>query len=465
MLESYKIGETLGKGSYGEVKLAERDGVKYAIKKFNADFYQGVETPVEIAVTLQASHPNIIQGKEYFTQEVTISEKEGEEKIVEHEQYLVMELADTNLYEYIKFKKPGERDRVRLFYELTSALAYLQDNGFYHCDIKPVNILIKDNHVKLGDLGVAGYKSLRGSVCNTYFSPQDYSKNNFLFTAEEVEIPQEYQDIFERPVNFQASDIWALGITFIFILTGKVLFYEEDTLPALFSYLEDPRDYLRTQVEIPPVWMDLIEHMLQPRQEDRPHLAKEILQYPEFVQRSLSTPIPGSAPIFYNLDITVTPDPKLKILLNWLEEVVQEYEGNSTGLSATAGCLYYVFDDLTDKGRNVKILQCLGCACLLLMGKIYDVNFVTPEDLVYMSANIFTTEQLYEQERRVMDKLQGRLYFNNLATLAFSKAAWEKSREIMFDPALYASTNLVDYMKKLELTESIEERNNRQRFY
>lgn len=463
MLESYKLGETLGKGFYGEVRLAEKDGVKYAIKKFNTSFYQGVETPIEVALVLQASHPNIIQGKEYFTQEVNGNNQGGEKKIIRYEQYLVMELADTNLYDYIKRENLGERDRVRLFYELASALAYLQDNGFYHCDIKPVNILIKDGHVKLGDLGIAGYKSFRGRVCNTYFSPQDYSRNGSLFTEEEI--PGEYQYIFEQPVNFQASDIWALGITFIYILTGKILFYQEDTLPALFAYLEDPKDYLRTQVEIPPVWMGLIEHMLQPGQEDRPHLAREILQYTEFVQRSLSTPIPGLAPIFYNLDITVTPDPKLKILLDWLEEVVQEYEGNSTGLSATAGCLYYVFDDLTDRGQNVKILQCLGCACLLLMNKIYDTNFITADGLVYMSADIFTKEQLYEQERRVMDKLQGRLYFNNLATLAFSEAAYEKSREIMFDPALYASTNLVDYMKKLELTETIKERNNRRRLY
>lgn len=448
MLDSYKLGKILGKGLYGKVMLVEKDGTKYALKEFRNEFEQGVDSPNEVAVALQAKHPHIIQAKEYF--------------IEQDVQYLVLELADDNLYNYIKRGGIEERDRVRLFYELVSALVYLQENNFYHCDIKPVNVLIKDDHVKLGDLGLTNYKSYRSSVCNTFSSPQDFYKNHQLHLDEE-DLPAEFRDVFAQRVNFQASDIWALGVTFAFILTGKTLFYEENTFFALLQYLEDPRDYLRTKLEVPPVWMDLLERMLQPSQEDRPHLAREILQYPEFVQRSFSTPVPGSGHIFYQLDISVTPDRKLRILSDWLEEVVTEYEGNSFSLSAALACLYFVFDDLTDKGQNVKILQCLGCACLYLMGKIYDVDYISASDLVFMSANIFTEKQLYEQEKRVLDKLQGRLYFDTLATLAFSKAAYEKSREILFDASLYSSTNLLDYMKKLELTESIQERNNRQR--
>nr|WIL04979.1 cyclin-domain fused to serine-threonine kinase [Cedratvirus duvanny] len=450
MWGAYKVGKVIGRGLYGEVRLAEKDGQRFAIKKFRAEIYQGIETPSEAAIALQASHPNIIQAKEYFS-------LPGEDAL-EPEQYLVMELADTNLYSYIKENDPSKEDRVRLFYELVSAVAYLQENGFYHCDIKPVNILLKDGHVKLGDLGIAGYKSLRGSVCNTFSSPQDHIKNLFI---EESDVPGPYREIFTEKVNFQASDMWALGITLVFILTGKVLFYEEFPLPALYEYLSNPKEYLMEYVPLP--WLDLVKHMLQPRQKDRPQLAIEVLQYPKFVKRAFSTPIPGYAPIFYNLDIQVTPDPKIKVLLEWLQEVVEEYEGNAFTFAATAGCLYYVYDDLTDKGQNRRILQCVGCACLLLMGKIYDANYIIPSDLVYMSADIFTEEQLYEQERKVMDKLSGRLYFNNLATLAFSKDAYQKSQEILFDSSLYSSTNLEEYMKELELTETIPERNNRQR--
>ncbi|SHO33577.1 CAMK family protein kinase [Cedratvirus A11] len=449
-LSGYTITKTLGKGLYGEVKLATGpDGQEYAIKKFRGVFSEGIETPSEVALTLQASHPNIIRAKEYFF-------KDGV-------QYLVMELAQSNLEEYVQENDLTQEDRVRLLYELVSALVYLQENGFYHCDIKPINILIKDNHVKLGDLGISAYKSVRSSVCNSFFSPQDYYKNNLLAFEDGGEIPGTFIDVFQETVNYQTSDMWALGVTLAFILTDKLLFYTEDALLAMYEYLDNPREYLQTNLPgLSTSWLDLLENMLQPKQEDRIHLAREVLQYPEFVKRSFSKPIPGLAPIFYNLDIAVTPDRRIRVLVDWLEEVRDEYKLNSFTLASTVACLYYVFDDLTDKGRNVKILQCLGCACLLLMANVYDAHPPLPEDLVYISADIFTEELLLDMERKVMDKLSGRLYFNTLATLAFSRDAYEKSKEVLFDASLYSNTNLAEYMKELELTETIQERNTRQ---
>jgi serine/threonine protein kinase len=451
MWGSYKVGKTLGRGFYGEVRVGSQDGdenQRYAIKKFRIDSGEGIETPSELALTLQSSHPNIIHAKEYFF--------EGQD------QYLVMELASSNLFDFVEDNDLELEDKVGLIYELVSAVAYLQENGFYHCDIKPLNILIKDGQVKLGDLGISGYKSVRGSVCNSFFSPQDYYKNNSLAFLDEQEIPGTFLDIFQERVDFQASDMWALGITLVFILTGETLFYDEDALSSMYEYINEPREYLQRNLpSLSPSWLSLLENMLKPRQEERIHLAREVLQYPEFVKRSLSTPIPGSAPIFYNLDITVTQDPKVRVLTEWLEEVRTEYNLNSFTLAATIACLYYVYDDLTDKGKNRAIIQSVGCACLYLMSKIYDAQPPYPEDLTYISAEVFTREQLLEQEKRVMDKLQGRLYFNTLATLAFSKAAFEKSREVLFDANLYSATNIQEYMTKLELTESIQERNTR----
>ncbi|SOB73950.1 putative serine/threonine protein kinase [Cedratvirus lausannensis] len=401
MWGSYSINKCLGKGLYGEVREARgADGKRYAIKKFLLDFDCGVEAPQELALVLQCSHPYIIQGKEYF--------------FYRDEQYLVMELAETNLLKYVKENKLTEGEMCRLFYELVSALAYLQENGFYHCDIKPENVLIKDGHAKLADFGVSGYKSIQPECCNSFASPQNYFVNHRLYRRE---MPEKHVKIFTQKVDYQASDIWALGVTFVYILTGKVLFYDaSNPLQELYKYVDAPASYLSSNcTNLSEPGIHLLEKMLHPDQEQRIKLAKDILQFlPNYQGKEL---VLGSAPIFYNLDIKVTSDKKLSILVDWLKESSKELGLSCLDLTASIDCLYYVYDDLTDKGQNNKIIQCVGCACVLLMSKTYNSVGIAPSELVYYSDGAFTKTQLYEQERKILHKLQGRVFFNTPALL------------------------------------------------
>lgn len=427
MWGSYTLGKLLGQGAYAEVRVGKKDGQSYAIKKFTKVSHYGIESPQEIALTLQCRHPHIIRGESYF--------------LWQGEQYLVTELADANLLTYIKQNKPKEKELLRLFQQLTSALAYLQENGFYHCDIKPENVLIKDGQVKLADFGLSGYKSIRPDSCNSFTSPQDYYLNHRLDIRR---LEERHVNIFTQRVDYQSSDIWALGMMFVYMLTGKVLFYEkENTLQEYNKFLDNPHAYLR-DYGLQERWFVITDRILHPDQSKRTRQAQEVLDL-------LSLPcIPGSAPIFYNLDISIMKDRKISIVTDWLREVFAELDLNYHDVTAIIACFYHVYDDLTNKGEDRKMIQCLACACFLLMNKTYSSSIVNPEDILYYADSAFTEEQLYEQEKRVMAKLQGRVFFHTLATLAPSRAISKKVQNtILYDSALYSTTNLPEYMNNL----------------
>ena len=378
MANSYTVLGPLGRGNYGEVVLAEKAGMRYAIKKFNPRFYDGVETPQEVSLLLQASHPHIIKAKESF--------------FLNDRQYLVMELAQVNLEDYIKFNKPKE-DRVLPFLsQLTSALVYLQDNGFSHCDIKPNNVLLQVTQgvakVKLADMGLSCYKSAQPDCCQTYSSPQNYYTNNDLHGV----IHEKYTKIFKQRVDYQASDIWALGVTFVYMLTGKILFYADQNsiLGEMYKFIDDPNLYL---IDIVPTkWLNLIGGMLNPDQNKRIKLAREVAKFLPPLELDVEP-----TPIFYQL-----PSGKEEEFMRELGVKMGVY---SLVHRAALACYQEVFSE----GDNQK---CLFCACIFLLTKAYESRHLFVDDLIYFTDKTFTEKQLYQMEERVFNKLQGKVFFS-----------------------------------------------------
>jgi serine/threonine protein kinase len=94
----------------------------------------------------------------------------------------------------------------------------LHSKGFVHRDIKPENILI-DSHgvVKLSDLGLAGEIShglLLRTICGTpeFFAPE-------IILMAKPELGSRKSEGYEFAV-----DVWALGVTLYFMLSGKYPF-------------------------------------------------------------------------------------------------------------------------------------------------------------------------------------------------------------------------------------------------
>lgn len=94
--------------------------------------------------------------------------------------------------------------------KVLDALQYLHSRGVVHRDIKPSNIMIENGSVvKLMDLGIA---RLNGG--------NKYSSYGFIGTPQYAAPEQILRDTGNTEINAQ-TDIYALGVTYYELLTGK----------------------------------------------------------------------------------------------------------------------------------------------------------------------------------------------------------------------------------------------------
>lgn len=76
---------------------------------------------------------------------------------VTDELYFVFEYMDSNLYDIMKDRtKPFPEEKIKsIFYQSLQALAYCHKQGFFHRDMKPENMLVLGDVIKLADFGLA----------------------------------------------------------------------------------------------------------------------------------------------------------------------------------------------------------------------------------------------------------------------------------------------------------------------
>jgi len=147
-MHKYRLISKKGEGTFSEVLKAQsiKSGKHVAIKcmKNHFDSIDQVNNLREIqALRRLAGHPNIIK-----LHEVLYDEPTGRLA-------LVFELMDMNVYEAIKGRRhylPEQKVR-HYMYEMLKALDYMHRNGIFHRDVKPENLLLMDDEIKLADLG------------------------------------------------------------------------------------------------------------------------------------------------------------------------------------------------------------------------------------------------------------------------------------------------------------------------
>ena len=123
---------------------------------------------------------------------------------------------DMNLYEAIKDRKKylSERKAKSWIYQTLKALDFMHRNGIFHRDIKPENILIRNDQIKLADLG-----SCKGIYSKPPFT--EYISTRWYRSPECL--------LTDGYYNYK-MDIWGLGCVFFEILTLVPLFPGDDEI-------------------------------------------------------------------------------------------------------------------------------------------------------------------------------------------------------------------------------------------
>jgi protein-serine/threonine kinase len=147
----YVLGQTLGEGEFGKVKLGwKRDGSsQVAIKLIRRDSVQNHPGRLpkiyrEISILRDLAHPNIVRLHEMVETERHIG--------------IILEYASGGeLFDYILnhryLKDPAAR---RLFAQLISGVGYLHKKGIVHRDLKLENLLLDQNrNIIITDFGFA----------------------------------------------------------------------------------------------------------------------------------------------------------------------------------------------------------------------------------------------------------------------------------------------------------------------
>jgi len=221
-MHKYRLISKKGEGTFSEVLKAQSiKSSKYvAIKcmKNHFDSIDQVNNLREIqALRRLAGHPNIIK-----LHEVLYDEPTGRLA-------LVFELMDMNLYEAIKGRRhylPDQKVK-QYMYELMKALDHMHRNGIFHRDVKPENLLLLDDEIKLADLG----------SCRGIYSRQPYTEyiSTRWYRAPECLLTDGYYN-FKMDL-FAAGCVWFETVALFPLFPGQ---NEMDQIQKIHNVLGTP---------------------------------------------------------------------------------------------------------------------------------------------------------------------------------------------------------------------------------
>lgn len=151
--------------------------------------------------------------------------------------------------------------------QAAEALAYAHSRGLVHRDVKPGNLLVTpDGHTKLTDLGLASFSSDAGPAAE---GPRHIVGTPDFVAPETIRDPQEVR---------RSSDIYSLGCTLYYAVTGKVPFPGGTTAEKLKRQLnETPLEPTRLNPHVDANLALVIDQMMRKTAETRIASAAEVI--------------------------------------------------------------------------------------------------------------------------------------------------------------------------------------------
>lgn len=239
----YEIVRLIGKGGMGDVYEAIHRKMerRVALKVINRALFQKTEAVNrfhrEVKTAAQLSHPNIVTSHD--------ADQAGEHH------FMVMEYVDgVDLSHVVKDRGAlpvaEACDYIR---QAAIGLQHAHERGMVHRDIKPHNLMVtEEGTVKILDFGLASLAPEAIPASDAVASRSDLTAAGAIMGTPDFISPEQAEDA--RKVDIR-SDIYSLGATLYYLLSGRVPFDDGSVMHKLKSHAQvepAPLDSVRDDV-------------------------------------------------------------------------------------------------------------------------------------------------------------------------------------------------------------------------
>ena len=357
----------LGQGAFGRVYDATEDktGRRVAVK------VSSQISLTEIDGGGRLEHPNILHAKGFGLHPV----RGGQPGTLE--QIIVM----PKLRPFSILLVTSGLDAIRICYEIASGISFLHDNDFYHCDLKPDNLLVHPttNMTIIGDLNLLGDANAPAMACGHigWIAPENITHYN--------------PDVIYG-VDGKKNDVFTLGLLFAYMLSGGLMLVPHlDTEVATYhDIVDDPETTVTNFMNGPTLdWMDndigpgtkdawtkLITNMILPNVDKR-YTIQDVFASNVFAEASYEVPLPGRVLASMDHSYPITP----------------------------SGLNYSCFAALVDRAfEHLKFYP----ACIFFMFHVY-ANCLSP-NFAHIFPTAFNAQQRAEHAAFFAAKITGKYY-------------------------------------------------------
>ncbi|MBD2133100.1 protein kinase [Sphaerospermopsis sp. FACHB-1094] len=266
----YRVLKQLGQGGFGNTFEIDDGGKTKVLKVLTENNPKAVELfQQEAKVLSQLNSAGIpkVQADGYFT----VLPKNSSVPL----HCLVMEkIEGVNLEQWMEirnYQPITETQAIHWLKQIVEILALVHAQKYFHRDIKPQNIMLRPS----GQLVLIDFGAVR-QITTTILAGNSHTR-----IISQGYSPPEQQNGY----SVQQSDFFALGRTFIFLITGK-----EPQDKAIYDPLTNELHWRKYAVNISPLLADLIDNLIAPTANQRPENTRVILQRLKKIEKALNQP-------------------------------------------------------------------------------------------------------------------------------------------------------------------------------
>lgn len=307
----YQLESSVGEGGMADVYLA-MDTIlmrEVAIKILRGELSKDPITLLrfqrEASAVSKMNHPNVVDVYD-------VGEFEGRH-------YIVMEYIRGRTLKQLISQRGAldQQEAVDIMIQLTSAVVHAHEHNIIHRDIKPQNVLVKDDGtVKITDFGIAlAHDSVQLTQSDAVLGSAHYLAPET--TRGETQTNQ--------------VDIYALGIVFFELLSGNVPFRGDNPVQIAMKHLREDVPSVRSLN--PALWQsveNIIRHATVKSCKFRYQSAKEMLYD---LEHCLTPPSANAIPLVFPQEedptrevMTPVNDRRTKARKEKIEEIEEAYE-------------------------------------------------------------------------------------------------------------------------------------------